>query len=196
MPQKKNKTRYTITFKSGKIIGLSETNLLYYNISVGKKISSDLLSKIESNEMLHSIKYKALNYISYRPRSKKEVNISLLRKGFHQDDIDQVLEELVAKGYLDDESFAQTYARFLIKIKRLGRIAVKNRFFVHDIDQDVLNPILDKLYEKYPPDLLISEIIKKKKYPKDYDLICDEKLINHLIRKGFSWNEISTYFNH
>ena len=196
MPQKKNKTRYTITFKSGKIIGLSETNLLSYNISVGKKISSDLLSKIESNEMLHSIKYKALNYISYRPRSKKEVNISLLRKGFHQDDIDQVLEELVAKGYLDDESFAQTYARFLIKIKRLGRIAVKNRFFVHDIDQDVLNPILDKLYEKYPPDLLISEIIKKKKYPKDYDLICDEKLINHLIRKGFSWNEISTYFNH
>ena len=196
MPQKKNKTRYTITFKSGKIIGLSETNLLSYNISVGKKISSDLLSKIESNEMLHSIKYKALNYISYRPRSKKEVNISLLRKGFHQDDIDQVLEELVAKGYLDDESFAQTYARFLIKIKRLGRIAVKNRFFVHDIDQDVLNPILDKLYEKYPPDLLISEIIKKKKYPKDYDLLCDEKLINHLIRKGFSWNEISTYFNH
>ena len=196
LPQKKNKTRYTITFKSGKIIGLSETNLLSYNISVGKKISSDLLSKIESNEMLHSIKYKALNYISYRPRSKKEVNISLLRKGFHQDDIDQVLEELVAKGYLDDESFAQTYARFLIKIKRLGRIAVKNRFFVHDIDQDVLNPILDKLYEKYPPDLLISEIIKKKKYPKDYDLICDEKLINHLIRKGFSWNEISTYFNH
>ncbi len=196
MPQKKNKTRYTITFKSGKIIGLSETNLLSYNISVGKKISSDLLSKIESNEMLHSIKYKALNYISYRPRSKKEVNISLLRKGFHQDDINQVLEELVAKGYLDDESFAQTYARFLIKIKRLGRIAVKNRFFVHDIDQDVLNPILDKLYEKYPPDLLISEIIKKKKYPKDYDLICDEKLINHLIRKGFSWNEISTYFNH
>ena len=196
MPQKKNKTRYTITFKSGKIIGLSETNLLSYNISVGKKISSDLLSKIESNEMLHSIKYKALNYISYRPRSKKEVYISLLKKGFHQDDIDKVLQELVAKGYLDDESFAQTYARFLIKIKRLGRIAVKNRFFVHDIDQDVLNPILDKLYEKYPPDLLISEIIKKKKYPKDYDLICDEKLINHLIRKGFSWNEISTYFNH
>ena len=111
MPQKKNKTRYTITFKSGKIIGLSETNLLSYNISVGKKISSDLLSKIESNEMLHSIKYKALNYISYRPRSKKEVNISLLRKGFHQDDIDQVLEELVSKGYLDDESF--TYILFL-----------------------------------------------------------------------------------
>ena len=196
LPQKKNKSRYTITFKSGKIIGLSETNLISYKISVGQKISSNLLSKIENKERMQSIKYKALNYISYRPRSKKEVNISLLRKGFHQDDIDQVLEELVAKGYLDDESFAQTYARYLIKNKRLGRIAVKNRFFVHDINQEVLNPILDKLYEKYPPDLLISEIIKKKKYPKDFDLICDKKLINHLRRKGFSWNEISAYFNH
>ena len=196
LPQKKNKTRYTITFKSGKIIGLSETNLFFYKISVGKKISSNLLSKIENNEKLQSIKYKALNYISYRPRSKKEVNISLLKKGFHQDDIDKVLEELVSKGYLDDESFAKTYARYLVKIKRLGRIAVKNRFFIHNINKEILNPILDKLYDKYPPDLLIHEIIKKKKYPKHFDIKNDKKLINHLKRKGFSWNEISTYFNH
>ena len=196
LPQKKNKSRYTIKFKSGKIIGLSETNLISYKISVGQKISSSLLSKIDNDERLQSIKFKALNYLSYRPRSKKEVSISLLKKGFHQDDIDKVLEELVAKGYLDDESFAKTYARYLIKIKRLGRIAVKNRFFVHDINQEVLNPILDNLYAKYPPDLLISEIVKNKKYPKDFDIINDKKLINSLKRKGFSWNEISTYFNH
>ena len=195
-PQKKNKTRYTITFKSGKVIGLSETNLISYNISVGKRISSSMLSKIDNDEKLQSIKFKALNYLSYRARSKKEVNISLLKKGFHQDDIEKVLEELISKGYLDDESFAKTYARYLIKIKRLGRIAVKNRFFFHNINQEVLNPILDKLYDKYPPNLLISEIVKKKKYPKDFEIMNDKKLINHLKRKGFSWNEISTYFNH
>ena len=195
LPQKKNKSRYTIKFKSGKIIGLSENNLISYNISVGQKISSNMLSKIDNDERLQSIKFKALNYLSYRARSKKEVNISLLKKGFHQDDIDKVLEELVAKGYLDDESFAKTYARYLIKVKRLGRVAVKNRFFVHNINQEVLNPILDKLYDKYPPDLLIGEIVKKRKYPEDFDIINDKKLINHLKRKGFSWNEISTYFN-
>ena len=54
LPQKKNKTRYTIKFKSGKIIGLSETNLFSYKISVGKKISSNLLSKIENNEAVTS----------------------------------------------------------------------------------------------------------------------------------------------
>ena len=196
LPQKKNKSRYTITFKSGKIIGLSETNLISYKISVGQKVSSNLLLKIDNDERLQSIKFKAINYISYRPRSKKEVNISLLKKGFHQNDIDKVLEELETKGYLDDESFAKTYAKYLIKIKRLGRIAVKNRLFVHNINQEVLNSILNKLYSKYPPDLLINEIIKKKKYPKHFDIKNDKKLINHLKRKGFSWNEISTYFNH
>jgi len=196
LPQKKNKSRYTITFKSGKIIGLSETNLISHKISVGQKISSNLLLKIDNDERLQSIKFKAINYISYRPRSKKEVNMSLLKKGFHQNDIDKVLEELETKGYLDDESFAKTYAKYLIKIKRLGRIAVKNRFFVHNINQEVLSPILNKLYDKYPPDLLINEIIKKKKYPKHFDIKNDKKLINHLKRKGFSWNEISTYFNH
>ena len=195
LPQKKNKSRYTIKFKSGKVIGVSEDCLISHKISVGQKLSPTSLSKIDNDERLQSIKFKALNYLSYRSRSRKEVNISLLKKGFHQDDIDKVLEELVAKGYLNDKAFAKTYARYLIKTKRLGRIAVKNRFFVHSINQEVLNPILDKLYDKYPPELLIGEIVKKKKYPNDFDMINDKKLVNHLKRKGFSWSEISTYFN-
>ena len=195
LPQKKNKSRYTIKFKSGNVIGISEDCLISHKISVGQKLSPTSLSKIDNDERLQSIKFKALNYLSYRSRSKKEVNISLLKKGFHQDDIDKVLEELVAKGYLNDKAFAKTYARYLIKTKRLGRIAVKNRFFVHSINQEVLNPILDKLYDKYPPELLIGEIVKKKKYPNDFDMINDKKLVNHLKRKGFSWSEISTYFN-
>ena len=195
LPQKKNKSRYTIKFKSGKVIGISEDCLISHKISVGQKLSPTLLSKIDNDERLQSIKFKALNFLSYRSRSRKEVNISLLKKGFHQDDIDKVLEELVAKGYLNDKAFAKTFARYLIKTKRLGRIAVKNRFFVHSINQEVLNPILDKLYDKYPPELLIDEIVKKKKYPNDFDMINDKKLVNHLKRKGFSWSEISTYFN-
>ena len=193
--QKKNKTRYTIKFKSGDILGVSRDSLISYNLTVGQKVSSDLLSNIDNYERLQSIKYKALNYLSYRPRSRREVKTSLLKKGFSQNDIDKVLEELVTKGYLDDLSFAKTYARYLIKTKRLGRIAVTNRFFAHNINQETLKPILDKLYDKYPPGLLIDEIVRKKKYPKDSNLINNKKLIDHLKRKGFSWDDISTFFN-
>ena len=91
LPQKKNKSRYTIKFKSGSVIGISEDCLISYNISVGQKLSPTLLSKIDNDERLQSIKFKALNYLSYRARSRKEVSISLLKKGFHQDDIDKVL---------------------------------------------------------------------------------------------------------
>ena len=193
--QKKNKTRYTIKFKSGDILGVSRDSLISYNLTVGQKVSSDLLSNIGNYERLQSIKYKALNYLSYRPRSRREVKTSLLKKGFSQNDIDKVLEELVTKGYLDDLSFAKTYARYLIKTKRLGRIAVTNRFFAHNINQETLKPILDKLYDKYPPSLLIDAIVRKKKYPKDSNLINNKKLIDHLKRKGFSWDDISTFFN-
>lgn len=193
--QKKNKTRYTIKFKSGDILGVSRNSLISYNLTVGQKVSSDLLSNIDNYERLQSIKFKALNYLSYRPRSRREVKTSLLKKGFSHNDIDKVLEELVTKGYLDDLNFAKTYARYLIKTKRLGRIAVTNRFFAHNINQETLKPILDKLYDKYPPGLLIDEIVRKKKYPKDSNLINNKKLIDHLKRKGFSWDDISTFFN-
>ena len=72
---------------------------------------------------------------------------------------------------------------------------VTNRFFAHNINQETLKPILDKLYDKYPPRLLIDEIVRKKKYPKDSNLINNKKLIDHLKRKGFSWDDISTFFN-
>ncbi|MDP6168835.1 MAG: RecX family transcriptional regulator, partial [Candidatus Marinimicrobia bacterium] len=113
-----------------------------HGITVGQDISIDLLSKIKADELFHSIRSKALNFLSYRDRSTKELERSLLQKGYHYDQIKIILDELTLKGYLNDKKFTRVYANHLIKTKLLGKIAVINRFMKHNIPQEVLNPIM------------------------------------------------------
>ena len=162
---------------------------------VGKKVSSKDYQKIKTDENRYSIKTKALNFLSFRPRSIKEVEISLLKKGFDKESVSIVLDELIQKKYLNDEDFAWTFAMHLIKNKMLGKIAVYNRFFIHQIEQDMLNSILDELYEKYQPKDLIKKIVEKKGSHDNVNLIKDRKMVNHLKRKGYSWSEISSALN-
>ena len=165
--------------------------LISHNLESGKKISFEEYEKIKTDEEYQFVKTKALNFLSYRPRSKKEVETSLLKKGFEKESISLVLEELTRKGYLDDKEFARTYASHLIKNKMLGRVAVLNRFFIHDIEQDSLNQILNDIYDVHPPEDLIRKIAKKKKFKANDSNNKNKKLIDHLKRKGFTWTEIS-----
>ena len=73
----------------------------------------------------------------------------------------------------------------------LGRVAVLNRFFIHDIEQDSLNQILNDIYDVHPPEDLIRRIAKKKKFKANDSNNKNKKLIDHLKRKGFTWTEIS-----
>jgi len=190
-PQKRYKNRFNIKFESGDVFGISGDVLLKFNLSSGQELSDHLISKLESDEIHHKLKEKILNLLSYRSRSTKELEILLLRKGYESSAINDVLAELTSKNYLNDEEFAKSYATYLIKVKMLGKIGVLNQFHKHEISSDVLEPIIDDLYDKYPPEILIKKIVEKRSKTEKIDIKTNKRLINHLKRKGYTWNEIS-----
>jgi len=165
--------------------------LLKYNISSGEELSGHLISKLKSDEIHNKLKEKILNLLSYRSRSTKELEILLLRKGYEKGAINDVLAELTSKGYLNDEEFAKSYATYLIKVKMLGKIGVLNQFHKHEISLDILEPIIDELYDKYPPDNLIKKIVDKRIKTEKIGIKNNKRLIDHLKRKGYAWDEIS-----
>ena len=165
--------------------------LLKYNISSGEELSDHLISKLKSDEIHNKLKERILNLLSYRSRSTKELEILLMRKGYEKGAINDVLAELTSKGYLNDEEFAKSYATYLIKVKMLGKIGVLNQFHKHEISLDILEPIIDELYDKYPPDNLIKKIVDKRLKTEKIGIKNNKRLIDHLKRKGYAWDEIS-----
>ena len=50
---------------------------------------------------------RTLNYLSYRPRSRAEVERYLQKRGLSEDQIEPVVQRLARAGLLDDEAFAR-----------------------------------------------------------------------------------------
>ena len=190
-PQR-SKNRFNITLESGDVFGISEDVLISNKLSAGKYVSDKELSRITNHEVHQKIKEKVLHLLSFRARSRFELYTRLVSKGFDRSKISNVIDELEEKGYIDDKEFSKMYATHLIRSKLLGKIAVKHQFIRHQISPDILDPILDELYIKYPIEELIKKIILKKKQNLSTELIKDKKLIDRIKRKGYSWGEITS----
>ena len=190
-PQR-SKNRFNIILESGDVFGISGDVLVSSKLSEGKYLSDKELDKITNDEVHQKIKEKVLHLLSFRARSRFEIYTRLLRKGFDRSKISNVINELEENGYIDDKEFSKMYATHLIRSKLLGKIAVKYQFKKHQIPSDILDPILNELYIKYPIEELIKRIILKKEHKLSPELIKDKKLIDRIKRKGYSWGEITS----
>ena len=138
------------------------------------------------------IKEKIILLLSYKPRSKSEIYQRLLKHNFNSEFTKGVIKDLEDRGYIDDQSFAETYAKYLVKEKQLGKIAVHKKLSFHRIPRDTIELITDKLYDIYKPQIIVNTILKKKKYDKNLEPSIKQKTIQYIMRKGFSWDEISS----
>ncbi len=164
-------------------------------LKVGQKLDKKEIETIKSLESKTRIRDQALILLSYRQRSRSELSQRLKEKGHGQEEIESLLDEFEKKGYINDSEFAKMYATHLVEKKMTGKIAVRNKFFPHNIPDHILNPIIDKLYVSNPSLDLVKRIINKrmqmrKRTPKE-----KTRLVNLLKRKGFVWDEIEPAIN-
>ena len=65
---------------------------------------------------------RALNLLSYKPRSLAEMRARLMEKDWAEEAVvDQVLARLEELGYLNDEEFAANFANSRLTAKPIGR---------------------------------------------------------------------------
>ena len=131
----------------------------------------------------------ALNYLSYRSRSSKEVFDRLRRKGYSDDVSHGVVEYLTERRYLDERAFAREWAGFSANHKLNGRILLSQELRLKGISADIIE---DVIRETYSPagrekELALQLVHKRtrRSHKKDRDKLM-RSLINLLARHGFS----------
>ena len=83
------------------------------------------------------------------------------------------------------------YIKNLVEKKMLGENSVRSKLYKHFIEADILDRIIDEIYKKNPPIVIIRKIIKKKSFVVNDEIIDNQKIIYHLKRKCFHWNDIA-----
>lgn len=132
---------------------------------------------------------KLEHYCAYQDRCHEEVIQKLRSMKMDQDEIDQIIVQLIADNFLNEERFACSYARGKHRIKHWGKIRIVNELKFRKISQYNINLALKEItteeYEATFHNLAernwesireLNPLKKRKKF-------CD-----YVLRKGFESN--------
>ena len=76
-------------------------------LTIGQSCPPDRLERLHRAQERQQAYELALNFLSYRPRSAREVEMRLRKKGYTPEQIEQTLSRLRERGYVDDREFAR-----------------------------------------------------------------------------------------
>ncbi|HEU4355582.1 MAG TPA: regulatory protein RecX [Actinomycetota bacterium] len=85
---------------------------------------------------------RALRLLSVRPRSRRELELRLLRAGFDPEEVSGELDRLEAVGLVDDERFAREFAEHQFVRRRAGRRAVASGLAAKGVDRQTVERAL------------------------------------------------------
>lgn len=192
--QKNNKNRYSLYIDDAYAFGVHEDVLLQFDLFESKELSQAQITEIKQAEFNSFVYQRALNYLSFRPRTVKEMTDYLTKlelenapNGIPEVIIYRTLDKLKHQNYLDDKLFASSYIRTKATLNLSGP-----RNLRYELEQKGVHPydIEDGLIE-YPISLqeenivqLANKFIASKKYRMSTNQL-NQKLVQYLIRKGY-----------
>ena len=133
-------------------------------------------------------KAHALQYLSYRDRSKWELSQYLGKKEHSPPVIQKTLEYLTELNYVDDHRFALRWGQYKINKNKLGKNRLYFELLGKGVNKETIEAILNTLYEENPEMELAAQCARKKWITlKSFEEKKKKRLlVQYLQRKGFS----------
>lgn len=186
----KKKDRVNL-FVDGKFaLGLPLEIVYKAKLSIGRKISRRRLEKLAQESGLEKVLNKVYRFLSFRPRSRKEIERYLRGKKVGEVFKNLVIRQLERQGYVDDWKFACWWVEQRIEGRPVSKEILKRELFQKGISPKISSKIIQSLLP--PPNLLALKVAQKKaeRY-KDLPLAeLRRKLTRILARRGFDWETI------
>ena len=157
----------------------------------GDEINEEELTAFEEAAGSRRAFNSALNSLDYREHSEKEIRAKLLRK-HDADYVDEAVEKLIELDLVNDERYAENYARELFERKKFGKMRIKSELRAKGISADIANAAVEELFEEEEPDNVqrIVDIIGKRYYNRMNDEVGRKKVFSALQRMGYSFSDI------
>ena len=180
----KNPERANV-FVDGKYeFSLDVTQLLDLKLKVGQEITLAQLSEFKKLSEYGKLYQRTLEWVLSRPRSEKETSDYLYKKIYEKkldkEYINQIIEKLEKKKYLNDEAFAKWYVENRFVKKGISKKRLSLELAKKGISREIVERVLKDSGRDEKEEIL--KIIAKKRARYD-----DDKLIQYLGRQGFSY---------
>ena len=135
---------------------------------------------------------KLLDYLAYRERSFGECSEFLSKKIFLKKELQPtLLEKAVSLNFINDARFAEMLTEDLIRNSK-SRVEIKNKLYAKRINENIISNILQKKFDsKIADEVLEANLNKaKRRFSNLKENERNEKILNYLTRKGFTYWEV------
>ncbi len=116
-------------------------------LSVGQPCPPERIERLHSAQELNDIYESALNYLSYRPRSAREVEMRLRKKSHSPAQIETVMQRLRRRGYVDDREFARFWVNNRMSFSPRGPRLLRSELRQKGVPQEVVDEVLSEQAE-------------------------------------------------
>lgn len=152
----------------------------------GMDVDCEDIEKLRVNIGARRAYNKAVDLLSRRDHSRKELLDKLRQKGYGEYAV-EAIEKLADYGYIDDRRFARIFAEELIRLKSYGKKRVERELYRKGVERDIICEVISEC--DFPSEKL-AEIIERKysRYLNDEKGV--NKTVNALLRLGYTYTEI------
>src|SRR5690554_4262975 len=129
---------------------------------------------------------RLMQFCAYRDRSHKEVEQKLIEMRMIPKAREQIIIQLMQEGFLNEERFARSFVRGKFRIKKWGRIKIRQHLKLREISEPIIRLALSEIEEDQYLKTLEELLDKKQRLLTESDPFKRKrKLTDFLLRKGY-----------
>jgi regulatory protein len=137
----------------------------------------------------------ALNLLTARPYTARNLRRKLVQKGFAAADTDAAIERLLGNGLLDDSRYAAQFARGRLLGPGTSRRRIRQQLYQRGIPAELADSAIETVIQEESVDLdAVVEKDARKKLTSLAGLdplVIRRRLYAHLARRGYDLDEIN-----
>jgi regulatory protein len=191
--QKKNKERYSLFADDEFLLGVAEQTLLKFNLTKGVEITPSLFRKLQREEGRFAVKSYFLNLLSRRDHARKELLDKARKKDYPTEVIENVLDELEEKKFINDRNFAKKYASEKYRLKKWGPLKIQSYLYKKGVSKKIAHQSIEKVFknERLDETFLTLVLTRKNRFLKEDDPFKrKKKVFDNLARRGYYASDI------
>lgn len=192
----KEKKLYIVYFDNDETLTVNEEVLVANRLIKGISIEKDKFLKLKDMQSYSLAYNKALNQLSYKMRTQKEMYDYLNDQEFDSNIINKVINKLIDTKYINDFKYSVHFVNTQKQVNKKGPNFIRNELVKKGVDKELINKALNSYSINEQRVNLISLIEKSIKLNKSKSINkLKESIMLNMRNKGYDYNMIIDYVN-
>ena len=188
-PQEKRKNRFNVYLDGQFALAISSELLVKEGLKVGQELSSQKTEELVTKDRLGRAQEQIYRFLSYRPRSEKEIRDYLGKKELREEEKEKIVKKFKEEKLINDLEFARWFLEQRQTFRPKGSYALGQELRQKGIGEKIIDQVLPSKEEELK--LAKKALVKaEKKYASFWGREKKEKLMAYLRRRGFSWEVV------